>query len=179
VVGVRFLLLGALALSLVSCGKPSDSSVSPDSASSPGFLGAWSQFLEIDTPSSGAPAVPRAARTGSSANSSLTADLDQISEQIRTIYGDAGSYLEGFPAAEETYRSIPTRFQDSVGKIVENKSHADADTIRRRLTQMTTQVNEVIERQHIRFSTLETTRRTVRPLLTSSWRARNFRTPIR
>jgi hypothetical protein len=155
----RILLLGFVAFTLAGCAKDSEAGGSSVVSSSfvSGFLDAWRQFLEIDNAAPASAPLAHARTTASGSNARLGAEISEVTEQIRRLFGDSGTYLEGFPQAEEGYRSIPTRFRDQVVKIQENKANADPDTVRRRLTQLSTQVTEVLERQHTRFNTLRDT----------------------
>ncbi len=155
--------MAALALSLAGCGKSTDSDDSDTSKT--GFVGAWRQFLELDAaapnvatfinPTGSVKARPMTAAAASRI-SPLATDLAQVTEQVRTIYGDASAITTGFPSAEETYRNLPHKFSDQVTKVRANKGQADAATIRRRLTELTTQAMVILERQHARVASLQT-----------------------
>ncbi len=74
---------------------------------------------------------------------------------MRGLYGEANAVMTGFPVAEEGYRKIPRQFNDQVAKIRENKRGADPGTIHRRLTELTAQALNLIDRQHTRITTLQ------------------------
>jgi hypothetical protein len=154
----RILSLAILALLSAGCAARSDSNGDPTAAQS--FIAVWRQFLELDTPpASATPTALRSSATGGrasgSAHSGQTAEIDQVANQIGAVYVDAGAFITGFPSAEDTFRTVPTRFSAQLAKIRENKSNADAATLGRRLNQLSDQANQILERQHTRFITLQ------------------------
>src|ERR1700679_2801463 len=117
----RILPLAALALFMAGCGPHSGSTDDPSNAS-PGFIGSWRQFLELDTPSvAGTPVMPRSTPGSTRATGNgQAAEIDQVTDQIRSVYTDASSYITGFPSAEDAYRTLPAKFTAQAEKLRAN-----------------------------------------------------------
>ena len=87
----------------------------------------------------------------------MVTDMNQVTDQIRTIYGEASSFVGGFPQAEDTFRNVPTRFRNQVAKLRENRVHAPDEVVQRRIVELVPLAIQAIDHQHERFNTLRTT----------------------
>jgi FtsZ-binding cell division protein ZapB len=144
-------VLVALGVSLTGCGAQPDPT---DPASPTTFVGAWRQFLELDgTPVGSA----RAESTGAVAplSGDVTSQLNQIVDQLQSLYADANSYTSNFPTAEDGFQNIVTKFQAQIDKAKELKTEVDAESLHRRLAQTATAATEALERQHARVTSVQ------------------------
>jgi hypothetical protein len=180
---IRILATGAIALALTGCGKAPDApgplaatrqffeidNPVPSGSSGPAAVSAHdttpspgqaiSQFFELGAPASsgsGQPGSPMS-RSRPGARSEEAADINGLTEQLRNVFSEASAYLEGFPQAEDTFRHVPTRFQDQVDKVRENQRKAPEDVVRRRIVELAPLALEAIEHQHERYETLRDT----------------------
>jgi hypothetical protein len=113
---------------------------------------AVSQFFEL-----GSSAISARSSGGRAARNAAVADLDDSTEQIRNLFGDASAFLDGFPQAEEQFRNLPTRYRTQVEKLHTARNPLPPDVIQRRIADLSRLALEAVDRLHGRYGTLHST----------------------